>query len=91
MAGVSLETANLGWNGLEADRRFAFRRKADRSGFPWLTASRLPELLLYKPVGKSEHDPILLTHVVTPEGRELRLDGVELQQELAQKHGARSS
>ena len=30
---------------------FAFRRIGNESGFPWLTASRLAELLLYQPVG----------------------------------------
>jgi uncharacterized protein YcbX len=88
MAGVSLDTASLGWHGLEGDRRFAFRRAADKSGFPWLTASRLPELLLYKPLGQAEHEPKRPTHVLTPGGRELELGGEELQAELAQKLGS---
>ena len=37
MAGERLEVANLGWHGLDGDRRLAFRRMDDRSGFPWLT------------------------------------------------------
>jgi uncharacterized protein YcbX len=37
MAGERLEVANLGWHGLDRDRRLAFRRMDDRSGFPWLT------------------------------------------------------
>ena len=49
MAGERLEAAELGWHGLEGDRRLAFRRLADRSGFPWLTAGKLPELLLFAP------------------------------------------
>ena len=48
MGGEPLEVAQLGWHGLEGDRRFAFRRIEDRSGFPWLTAGKLPELLLFK-------------------------------------------
>lgn len=39
MAGERLETENLGWHGLEGDRRLAFRRIEDRGGFPWLSAS----------------------------------------------------
>jgi uncharacterized protein YcbX len=55
MAGTVMESAFLGWHGLDGDRRFAFRRLGDDSGFPWLTASRVAELLLYHPVGqKSE-------------------------------------
>jgi uncharacterized protein YcbX len=46
MAGERLETANLGWYGLDGDRRLAFRRIDNRSGMPWLTASKLPDLVL---------------------------------------------
>jgi uncharacterized protein len=50
MSGERLEIANLGcWHGLDGDRRLAFRRVDDRSGFPWLTASKLPDLLLFAP------------------------------------------
>ena len=88
MAGVCLDTASLGWHGLEGDRRFAFRCAADKSGFPWLTASRLPELLLYKPLRQPELESKYPTHVLTPGGRELELRSEELQAELAQKHGS---
>ena len=49
MAGELLDAARLGWHGIEGDRRFAFRRVNDTSEFPWLSASKLPQLLLYKP------------------------------------------
>jgi uncharacterized protein YcbX len=84
MAGVHLERANLGWHGLDGDRRFAFRRLADQSGFPWLTASRLPQLLLYKPVGDTD----LPTHIRTPDGAELELHSDELQSEISRQHGS---
>lgn len=51
MAGTILESAFLGWHGLNGDRRFAFRRMGDDSGFPWLSASRVAELILYHPFG----------------------------------------
>src|SRR5258707_13816950 len=54
MAGTVAESAFLGWHGLDGDRRFAFRRLGDDSGFPWLTASRIAELLLYHPFGLDE-------------------------------------
>ena len=44
MGGERLEVATLGWHGLDGDRRLAFRRMDDRSGFPWLSASKLPDL-----------------------------------------------
>ena len=49
MAGERLEVATLGWHGLEGDRRLAFRRMEDRSGFPWLSASKLPDLVRFAP------------------------------------------
>lgn len=88
MGGVQLDRAVLGWHGLNGDRRFAFRRMADQSGFPWLTASRLPELILYKPTGASEVDHDLPSHVRTPDGAELALNSDELQNEISRRHGA---
>lgn len=83
MAGVAMESGFLGWHGLEGDRRFAFRRLDDKSGFPWLSASRLPELLLYQPNDREEP-----THVRTPEGIDLPIRSVELQNEVAEKFGS---
>jgi len=88
MAGVRLDSAALGWHGLSGDRRFAFRRLVDQSGFPWLTASRLPELLLYKPVGEAEVDKNLPTHIRTPEGAELELQSDDLRNEITRRHGS---
>jgi uncharacterized protein YcbX len=79
----------LGWHGLAGDRRFAFRRVGDDSGFPWLTASRLPKLLLYHPVGldESSGEP-LPTHVRTPDGSRLELGSAELRAELTGRFGS---
>jgi uncharacterized protein len=54
MGGELLEGAELGWHGLDGDRRLAFRKADDRGGFPWLTASKLPELILFAPVNRSD-------------------------------------
>lgn len=89
MAGVATKSAFLGWHGLQGDRRFAFRRLNENSGFPWLTASRLPELLLYQPLGldESAEEPAP-THVRTPEGIELALLSAELQNIITEKFGS---
>ena len=89
MAGTVTESAVLGWHGLAGDRRFAFRRVGDESGMPWLTASRLPELLLYHPVGldESNGEP-LPTHVRTPAGACFELRSAELKAELAERFGS---
>lgn len=89
MAGIATASAVLGWHGLDGDRRFAFRRVRDGSGMPWLTASRLPELLLYHPVGLDERpgEP-LPTHVRTPAGALVELGSAELTAELAERFGS---
>ena len=89
MSGVPTSSAFLGWHGLQGDRRFAFRRLNDNSGFPWLTASRLPELLLYAPLGLDENaEEPTPSHVRTPEGVTLPLESAELQQSVAEKFGS---
>lgn len=89
MAGVATDSAFLGWHGLQGDRRFAFRRLNDNSGVPWLSASRLPELLLYQPIGLDENaEEPTPTHVRTPEAINLALGSVELQNSVAEKFGS---
>jgi uncharacterized protein len=89
MRGEPLEVADVGWHGLDGDRRLALRRIEDRGGFPWLTATRLPELILFTPqrrgpgVGAS-----LPTHVRTPEGAELAVFSQELAKDIGGRHGA---
>jgi uncharacterized protein len=84
MAGTTVASAFLGWHGLAGDRRFAFRRAGAAGGMPWLTASSLPELLLYHPVAFDESggEP-LPTHVRTPAGATVELSGAELKAEIA--------
>src|SRR4029077_5603771 len=88
MAGTVTQAALLGSHGLDGHRRFAFRRLGDDSGFPWLSASRVPELILYHPVGLDEStgEP-LPTHVRTPAGALLELRSAELQSEIAERLG----
>jgi uncharacterized protein len=89
MAGQSLQTAGLGWHGLGGDRRLAFRRPGDRSGFPWLTASKLPELILFAPQWLDDGDKEALpTHVRTPEGTDLPLFSEELAADVSRRIGS---
>ena len=88
MAGVPLKTASLGWHGIEGDRRLAFRRVAEKGGVPWLTASRLSRLVLYRPFGGDGNDPAVPTHVKTPDGRDLEIAGDEMRAEIAAAFGA---
>jgi uncharacterized protein len=89
MGGERLEVAELGWHGLEGDRRLAFRRVDDRSGFPWLTASKLPDLLLFAPHRREdEARGDLPTHVRTPDGEEMPVFGEDLATAVGRRYGA---
>jgi len=89
MSGELLEVADLGWHGLDGDRRLAFCRADDRGGFPWLTASKLPELILFVPLRRAPAaGGDLPTHVRTPEGEELAVFGQELAAEVGRRHGS---
>jgi uncharacterized protein YcbX len=87
MAGERLEVVTLGWHGLEGDRRLAFRRLDDRSGFPWLSASRLPDLLLFAPYREDGAQGDLPTHVRTPDGEAMPVFGEELAAEVGRRYG----
>ena len=89
MAALRLDAATLGWHGVEGDRRFAVRRLADLGGFPWLTASRLPELLLYQPFGRQDNtaEP-LPSHIRTPAGKNFELTEAALEKELSSRYGS---
>jgi uncharacterized protein YcbX len=89
MGGERLEEAQLGWHGLEGDRRLAFRRLEDRSDFPWLSASTLPDLIRFAP--RRDADGArgeLPTHIRTPEGDELPVFGEDLAADVRRRYGA---
>jgi uncharacterized protein YcbX len=91
MGGERLEVASMGWHGLDGDRRMVLRRVNDTSGFPWLSASKLPELVLFAPRRHEDgaeanlHLPI---HIRTPDGKELPAFGEELAAEIERRYGA---
>ena len=83
MGGESLEVADLGWHGIEGDRRLAFRRVDDRSGFPWLSASKLPDLLRYIPLrGENSSRADLPAQIRTPDGNEMSVFGEDLAKDV---------
>jgi hypothetical protein len=89
MGGERLDAATLGWHGLDGDRRLAFRRIDSRSGMPWLTASKLPELLLFAPLPREDgaHESIP-THIRTPDGGEMTVFGEDLAAEVGRRYKA---
>jgi len=89
MAGERLEDATLGWYGIDGDRRLALRRTDNHSGMPWLTAGKLPELVLFAPQrredGGQENLPTLIR---TPDGAALPVFGEALAAEIGRRYGA---
>ena len=89
MAGERLELGQIGWHGIEGDRRLALRRTQDRGGFPFLTASKLADLLRFTPVRHDDGtEGDLPTHVRTPEGKEMAVFGEELAADIEGRHGS---
>jgi len=89
MRGEQLDSAMLGWHGLEGDRRLAFRRLNDCGGFPWLTAGKLPDLISFTPLpGEDANGDGLPTHLRTPVGEEMPLFSEALAEEIERRYGA---
>lgn len=89
MAGEPVEVAELGWHGIDGDRRLALRRLKDPTGFPWLSATRLPDLLLFTPLRHPDSAPgDIPVSVRTPDGREMPVFGQDLAAEIERRHGA---
>src|SRR5947208_3840979 len=89
MGGERLDIATLGWHGLDGDRRLGLRRIDDRSGFPWLSASKLPDLVLFAPVRRQDGaQGDLPTHVRAPDGEEMPVFGEDLATEVGRRYGA---
>ena len=86
MRGEPLDAAALGWQGIDGDRRFAFRRLEDRGEFPWLNPSKLPELVRFTP--QCEDGGLLPTHVRTPEGELMPVFGEALAADVSRRCGA---
>jgi hypothetical protein len=88
MAGEPLNEIELGWHGFEGDRRFAFLRTNEMIGFPWLTASRVPELLLYQPRYADGDTAKGLVIVRTPEDGDMALSDARLAAQISRLYGA---
>jgi uncharacterized protein len=73
MAEESLDTAEVGWNGIDGDRRWAFIQPGkESSNFPWLTIRELPTMNQYRPRLVDPDRPEASETVVrTPSGDQL--------------------
>ena len=84
MAAEALEWVDIGWHGLDGDRRWAFIRDGMvRSGFPWLTIRENPRMWCYQPrLTDSDRPNACVTMVRTPSGAELDVTDPALAGEL---------
>jgi uncharacterized protein YcbX len=78
-----LTEAELYFQGVLGDRRYAFIQGRNRSSFPWLTAREVPRMLLYKAAFTDPANPdrsdVLIT---TPEGLQYDIFDPDLIEEL---------
>src|SRR5260370_5925133 len=68
MAGERLDSAKIGWHGVEGDRRLSVRFPGDCAASPWVAARRLPAIRLYAPIGRhaNAEGPLPTPSVATP-------------------------
>lgn len=83
MGAEPLVSVTMGLRGFEGDRRFAFLITGSTGDFPWLSASKLPRLVAYRP-GLAGPAPV----VVTPSGEQLAVTSDALRQELSTAFGS---
>ncbi|HEX8219511.1 MAG TPA: MOSC N-terminal beta barrel domain-containing protein [Chloroflexia bacterium] len=86
MRAEALTEANVTFEGIAGDRRFAFIQGRKRTNFPWLTAREIPRMVLYAarhvdPTNPDKSDVL----VTTPEGKELDIFSDELLAELREQ------
>jgi hypothetical protein len=59
----------------------------DRSGMPWLTASRLPDLVRFVPLRRGDGADDLPTHIRAPDGEEMLVFGDDLAKDVERRYG----
>jgi uncharacterized protein len=92
MAGISVEEAHVGLDGILGDRQYSFVRseQASRNSFPWMTAREFTRMLLYRPQFDhlpSPQEPEPLVQVRTPGGAVREAGDATLREELAGELG----
>ena len=75
MRGHEVASANVTWQGIEGDRRYAFVNTGNTTLFPWLTARQAAGILLYEPFfaepERPAYSPVL---VRTPSGADMPVE-----------------
>jgi uncharacterized protein YcbX len=86
MRGEALTEANVTFEGIAGDRRFAFIQGHKRTNFPWLTGREIPRMVLYAATLVDPSDPDK-SHVMvtTPEGKHFDIFSEDLVAELKEQ------
>jgi len=88
MAAQPLASATIDHYGIAGDRRFALKRRGDLSGFPWLSASKLPPMIRYTVCCETGDTPSRTRmHLHAPDGDFISCDGDEITCHFAEAHG----
>ena len=95
MAGEDLDAARVTFAGLLGDRVFAFVDTEGPAKFPWMTARKGRDMILFRPrflsampLDESEIFSVDYdVEVTTPEGRTVRLDDPDFKHLLEQRYG----
>jgi len=84
MAAEPVEDADVSWQGLSGDRRWAFvRPNLAGNGFPWLTLRQRNDLNAYRPHWtRPSHPDASAVTVLTPAGAQLDVTSPQLASEL---------
>ena len=86
MAGIEMKTSLLEWNGLKGDRRLGIRQIGKSGNFPWLTASKMPELLQYKPTDfDTDSADLEPSRIQTPDGEFFEIGSEQLRNDLRRR------
>ena len=92
MAGISVQEAHVGLDGILGDRMYSFVRadQAASNSFPWFTARQSARMLLHKPQfaqAPTPEQPEPPVQVRTPEGQMRDASDATLQEDLAKEAG----
>jgi uncharacterized protein YcbX len=92
MAGIAVEEAHVGLDGILGDRQYSFVRadQAATNSFPWMTARQSARMLLHQPQftpAPTPEQPEPLVRVRTPEGQMREATDATLREALAKEAG----
>src|SRR5258705_5600955 len=83
MRSVDVAGVQLGWQGLDSDRRYAFTHSGSMAGLPWVSARQLPSLVTYRPTFDGPEASASGITVKCPDGRALCLRDRALADDIA--------